>query len=492
MQQQPAVAEKKPFFMQKPDDKYSVLNRPIGVDTSTAFLSTRVIDSSNSVTPTQILSTSTYTLAGKTIDFDFTASPSALIDWDNSVLEFRMKFTTAAGGTIVSACVIPWNLILNFFEEVHVQFNSQTVFSKTAGDYCACQTMKWISEHTKESLNASTAVFAPVGDELYSNGIDSAAAIAQDTSPKSYLRNDNWIPGLYSDEVIKTPTFKDLFFSMGSGLPKNIRTVKISLKFKSKIPLGLTTGAVDSICSVHALRIHLHEYNFSSAAAITALDSKINGEDEHLCFIDVDTRKLPYSSDMTVPSQKDVQWVAVAQFGHEFTNVYGTVTTTSTLSNCGQLYLLNGYSSVDTVSTAVLLRADKDNTTGCASPPSSAQVQVGGMVYPYNAMRLQNQGNTSLLDTSELYREYCRGVKKLSGILSPAIDEATFKRTMPFLFVKPTANNKLLQSSDIVVRMPGHSKGSNTGTSELRILYGKLKAFNIAPSGVVSEAIHSY
>jgi hypothetical protein len=481
------VADKKPFFMQKPDDKYSVLNRPIGVDTSTSFLSTRVVDASNSVAAGD-------SLLGKTLDYDFTASPSALIDWDNSVLETRMLFSNAAGSGVATG-VVPWNLILAMFEEIHVQFNGQTVYSKTAGDYCACQTMKWLSEHTKESLNASTAVFAPVGDELYSNGIKSAAAIAAATSPKTAQRNSDWITSVHTDQVVKLPTLKDLLFSMGLGLPKNLRTVKISLKFKSSIPLGKVTEASDGICKpISPFRIHLHEYNFSSSSAITALDSKLNGEDEHLCFIDVESRKLPWSSDMSVTSQKDVQWVAVAQFGHEFTNAYpgSDSTNTASMSNCGQLYVLNGYSSAATTPTAVLLRADQQNTTACKAPAASAQIQLGGMMYPYNAMRLQNPGNTTLLDTSELYREYCRGVKKLTGILSPAIDEATFKRTMPFIFVKPTANNKLLQSSDIVVRLPGFDKGSNTGTAELRILYGKLKAFNLAPSGVVSEAVSSY
>ena len=39
--------EKVPFYVSKPDDKYNVLFRPIGIDTNTSNLSTRIVDASS-------------------------------------------------------------------------------------------------------------------------------------------------------------------------------------------------------------------------------------------------------------------------------------------------------------------------------------------------------------------------------------------------------------------------------------------------------------
>jgi hypothetical protein len=152
--------------------------------------------------------------------------------------------------------------------------------------------------------------------------------------------------------------------------------------------------------------------------------------------------------------------------------------------------LVNGYSSAATAKGTVLLRSDKSNTTDCIAPPSSGQIEIGGITYPSNAISLANQGVTTLLNHSELYNEY----RKAFGRNCPAIDENIFKRTMPFFVVKPNANNKLVQSSDIVVRLPGFSPGSNTGAAaaQVRILWGRLRGFTIASSGAVNEAISSF
>ena len=477
------ATEKIPFYVAKPDDKYTVLNRSIGIDTNTSYLSTRTINPSNSVAGTTV-GNLTGTLLGKTIDFDFSTSPTSYFDWNNSCMECRFHIATAAGTAAITAAddLLQWNNLFSWFDEMHVQINGQTILSKTAGDYCYTQTMKLISEHTKESLEASTAIFAPVGDELYTSGFDGMTALGT----KSAKRNLDWLPGLYTDVCVKMPTFRDLFFSF-PGLSKNIRNIKISFKINAAIPLAHRVATTCTGCILPVgFYLQLHEYNYSPSSSISALDGKIKQDDEHLALIDVDCRKMTFSSDMTVTNQKDVQWIAMAQFANETANIAGSYT------NCGNTMLLNGYSTTALATTTILERADVDNTTHCYAPPSTMQVSIGGFMYPYNAMITQKPGNASLLNHAELYREYCRGVQRLTGNLTAAIDEATFKRTMPFLFVKPTANNKLLQTSDILIRAPGFGGDANTAAKSVRIFYGKLKGFIISPSGTVSEAISSY
>ena len=72
-----------PFYSQKQDDKYSLLGRSIGVDTQTEYFTTRTIESSNLIPGD---------LNGQRLNFNFTVSPSAYIDWNNCNMEIGFVF----------------------------------------------------------------------------------------------------------------------------------------------------------------------------------------------------------------------------------------------------------------------------------------------------------------------------------------------------------------------------------------------------------------
>ena len=98
-----------------------------------------------------------------------------------------------------------------------------------------------------------------------------------------------------------------------------------------------------------------------------------------------------------------------------------------------------------------------------------------------------------LLKTDDLYSEY----KKAVGFKNPAVPEDIFKRTMPFFLVRFTPNLKLVQSGDIIIRMPGFTGSTekvytNTGNKKVSIIYGQLKSYNISPSGIVDENINTF
>ena len=71
-----------PFYSQKQDDKYSLLGRSIGVDTQTEYFTTRTIESSNLIPGD---------LNGQRLNFNFTVSPSAYIDWNNCKLDLLLQ-----------------------------------------------------------------------------------------------------------------------------------------------------------------------------------------------------------------------------------------------------------------------------------------------------------------------------------------------------------------------------------------------------------------
>ena len=93
------------------------------------------------------------------------------------------------------------------------------------------------------------------------------------------------------------------------------------MKLKRDIPLAKIFDGVEGIMVIKKMRLQLHEYNFSPSAAISALNNKINGEDEHLSFIDVSKQERIYNSYLTVTNQENVQWVAVTQFCNYVTSI---------------------------------------------------------------------------------------------------------------------------------------------------------------------------
>ena len=490
--------KKTPFYSQKLDDKYSILGRSIGVDTQTQSLSTRTIESSNLISGN---------LNNQQLTFSFTVSPSAYIDWNNSIMEIGFVFSSANDTTNAANVSIPWNLLLSIFEEIKVKFNGTVVFNKVSGEYLETQTFKLLTENTNEELNASEIVFAPIGDYNYQIGTDDSYQFTDNTDkssddPNANIRSQNWISpyaNSYKIRRYKRPTFKDLFFSM-PGFSKNLRNGNIDVKIKSSIPLPKikSTGAAGEMI-IKSMKLQLHEYNFSPSAAISSLNNTINVEDDHLIFIEINKQDRVYSPYITVTNQENIQWVAAVQFCHEVkTQVTGK--NEASYQNCGQFLLMNGYSQDAANQPQVdnlLHRADLPPTTNesppvkgtpCHNPIASIQAQYGSILYPSNAIDTQNDTNLSLLKTDELYSEY----KKAVGFNNPAVPEDIFRRTMPFFLVKFTPNIKLMQSGDIIIRMPGFSGTNNISTKKISIIYGQLKSYNISPSGIVSESVSSF
>ena len=486
--------KKTPFYSQKLDDKYSILGKSIGIDTQTKSLSTRTIESSSLINGD---------LNNQQLTFSFTVSPSAYIDWNNCNMEIGFIFKKSGQDAPATNVSIPWNLLLFIFEEIKVQFNGTTVFNKVAGEYLETQTFKLLTEYTNADLNNSEIVFAPVGDYNYNVGLASGYGFTNaDTSsddPNGLIRFQNWISPMVGSQgkvLYKRPTFKDLFFSM-PGFSKNLRNVNIVVKIKENIPLANITEQGDGIMVIKSMKLQLHEYNFSPSAAISALNNKINGEDEHLSFIDVNKQERVYSPYITVTNQENIQWVAATQFCHQVETVVGAHR--GRYQNCGQFLLMNGYSSnAGGLSVSDLThRSDRPNTTTnegalspnhCHNPITSIQAQYGSITYPSNAIDTQVDDNPTLLKTDELYIEY----RKAVGFNNPAVPEDIFKRTMPFFMVKFTPNIKLIQSGDIIIRMPGFSGTNNVEVKKVSILYGQLKSYNISPSGIVSESVSSF
>ena len=544
--------KKTPFYSQKLDDKYGLLNKSIGIDTQTKKLSTRTIKSS---------CLESGNLNGQQLLFSFTVSPSAYLDWNNCNMEIGFVFReSAAADRPVKEVSIPWNLLLDIFEEIIIKFNGTVVYNKVAGEYLETQTFKLLTEYNNKQLNASEIVFAPVGDYLYNVGLKFGRGFRNDRQPykadqqqpaalaerdkseedkNANIRYQNWISDFATSNGLaryKRPNFKDLFFSI-PGFSKNLRNVNIDIKLKNDIPLAKLTHRGAGVMIIKSMKLQLHEYNFSPSSAVSSLNSKINGEDEHISYIDVNKQDREYNNYVSITNQENIQWVAVTQFCHDVTSIVIAAQDAQARNkgvakyqNCGQFLLTNGYHTQvlnqnevdpgngnrpnnlletdyfkqgDVLGYHLIHRSDLSPTkiallnthylelgSRCINPISSIQAQYGNRMYPSNAINTRyNIGeNNYLLKTDELYSEY----KKAVGFKNPAVPEDIFRRTMPFFLVKLTPNLKLVQSGDIIIRMPGFNGNGNSGSKKVSIIYGQLKSFNISPSGIVNENINTF
>ena len=515
--------KKTPFYSQKLDDKYTLLNKSIGIDTQTKKLSTRTIKSS---------CLESGNLNGQQLLFSFTVSPSAYLDWNNCNMEIGFVFReSATDDRPVKEVSIPWNLLLNIFEEIIIKFNGTVVYNKVAGEYLETQTFKLLTEYNNKNLNASEIVFSPIGDYNYNTGLKYGYGyINEDKTsddPNAKMRFQNWISDFTTSNGCiryKRPNFKDLFFSI-PGFSKNLRNVNIDIKLKNDIPLAKITNKGLGVMIITSMKLQLHEYNFSPSSAVSSLNSKINGEDEHISYIDVNKQDREYNNYLSITNQENIQWIAVTQFCNYVTSKIDIQQPDANAlnkglceyQNCGQFLLFNGYGSNglsangagnrkkgDVTAAHLIHRSDLPPTTNaanpkpdpesgnfCHNPIASIQAQYGNKMYPSNAIETRTftgAENHYLLKTDDLYNEY----KKAVGFKNPAVPEDIFKRTMPFFMVKFTPNIKLIQSGDIIIRMPGFSGTNNVEVKKVSILYGQLKSYNISPSGIVNETISSF
>ena len=430
------------------------------------------------------------------------------------------------------------------------------MYNKVAGEYLETQTFKLLTEYNNKDLNASEIVFAPVGDYNYNTGLKYGYGYKNDNveyhvdenqygvdtssdDPNAKIRFQNWISDFTTSNGCiryKRPNFKDLFFSI-PGFSKNLRNVNIDIKLKNDIPLAKLTHRGTGQMIITSMKLQLHEYNFSPSSAVSSLNSKINGEDEHISYIDVNKQDREYNNYVSITNQENIQWIAVTQFCHDVTSIVIAAQDAQARNkgvakyqNCGQFLLTNGYHTQvlnqnendpgnnnrpnnlletdyfkqgDVLGYHLIHRSDLSPTkialsnthylqlgSRCINPISSIQAQYGNRMYPSNAINTRyNIGeNNYLLKTDELYSEY----KKAVGFKNPAVPEDIFKRTMPFFLVRLTPNLKLIQSGDIIIRMPGFNGNGNSGSKKVSIIYGQLKSFNISPSGIVDEIINTF
>lgn len=483
------------FFVKDISDKYAVQHQSIGIDTETKNKYIRNVVATGGV-PTITTDTITH-IMGQQLTFDYTVSPGSVFSFNESTMRVKYLFGNTDGSATLTSVTaaflnLQWNSLLRMFTELILQINGKDVYVKSAGEYYQTQTMRFLSEYNHDEAKHSNFLFGNIGDELYDNTF-STFAITGEVAPKSISRHDDWLVSCVGGNTYtREPTLKDVFFNL-PGVSENIRTLKIIATLASPDSMHVMQHKADTDPSTYqdisqfitGLEFNMVEYVQSSTAAKQRLN-------EHLCYIDVGRQSKTLSDTITVNSKKNIQWVAATQFGNTV-DLHGVAGGDVKNGSCSHFYLYNGYNNAALTANTVTTRADMLPTTAAnhVMCPKSTQLEYVGIMYPPNAVRIRDDAGAGFINHSELYREYVKGVKSL-GVTSPCVKEEYFKRTLPFIFLKPWDGIKQVEAAPIYLRLEGASVGTATSNNEISVFYGELKAFNITPSGACEEVLVSF
>lgn len=501
------------------DPLYDVLSKELAIDIDTQHKVSKKITASANGTG----SVGSGKLNGKRTEFNFSNQGMDKMRHDTSRLNVGLVFGDSAGTATATNCSPSWNLFGKLIKEITLTLNTTPVYSKTNGQYKACFTSRLLKHYSIEQLEKLGFLFTPIqGDRKYlrkyadSGVYDTSATILQAdddgyckfaavdsdaasvaTSSTAFwnvgvnkagaaeLRQEKYIGSASHNmtHVLSIP-FADLF-PRCTGIPKNVRSVGISIEWTSDTEI-LEYSSASSAGHVHIVKcdIDLDQYKLSTGQNMEALQEKMANESDHIAFYDTDVFTTDWTgNDIQRQSIKNLDSVMVMQFTDEVKNFNST--SGSYYQSCGQLALCNleGDSATDFRSNSY------EVDSSVSVNPSNIQIQYNDIVYPITPISLIN---SSHFDPSGIYYEYLKAFGKVGDrVTGPPMSYELFRETMPFIWLKPFSNNaiKLSGVGDLTIRM---SQGSASVTSAIKtgrihIISHILKVFNISSDSVVSQ-----
>jgi hypothetical protein len=532
------------FFTTVRDPIYSVSQKPVAVDSDTIRKSTRIIPASADGSA----STLAGSLNGRRTVFNFSNGTNQRMRWDTTVLEVDLQWSTAAGGFAASAvnCAPSWNLFGRLVDAIKLNFNGSGVeiYNKSGGYYLPDFTARMMRYYNLEQLNKKDdCLFTPIDDyeylwaradsEKYDNNGDN---MQSSTDPDEYVKFDHAQIGavgvceiavaepctftnkrlttnltsaklryfryIADDDIAGTNRervhtlrvpFIDLFPRF-QGILKNLRSVQLEIVWTAQKEILEYIGS-DGDGAVHVMnaRIVTDDYVMSSGQTMENLSDKMQGEADNISFLDpVVHRRQWTGNDLIITAQRNVDSVMLFQIASQCS--LDTAADVYARSH-GQFFLFNSEADaaahyrVSSAGAAVLANSWK-------IPPASIQLIYGDIQYPQSPLdivKTATDGGSAGLNVAGMYNEFLKMQGKAGDRLNGyPITTALMGRTMPFISLKPFANDaiKLSDSKDIILRMP------SAGTTPARevnkncwVILFELASFKINVDGTVLSQV---
>lgn len=505
------------------DAVFNVLSKQVAIDQDTQKKGTRRIPaSSNGSGEEGTLSR----LNGKRTEFNFSNGSNYKMRWDTTRLNVGVKFLQDDTTKATAVGVAPsWNLLSKLIRQITLNFNGHgtAIYNKSsAGDFKACFTSRLLRHYTLEELEKmSSFLFTPVaGDKMYlrempNSGLyDNGCDVVQSSTAGTYIKFDATggasvatsgalavFKGVAlsagaeerarryigSDSHLRTHVlsvpFCDLFPRF-QGVPKNLRSVQMSIEWESDTDILENAGASSTgVVHIVSCEIVTDDHILSTGQSMATLNEKMAAEPDNICFIDTDIMTYQWSgADIIKPSVRNLQDVMIMQFADDVTTAVGT--SGGRYQSCGQLLLANG----QTLSGSGRRVSSQEINSNYADVPSSVQIEYGDVQYPNSPINMLNGHH---FDSSAIYYEYLKALGKVADRMNGSpLPRDLFASTMPFIWLRPFANDavKLSDAKDLIIKMSGSSSSvsSSLKTGDIKVIIFQLKCFRIAVDGTVS------
>ena len=470
------------------DDIYHVAEGAVQIDASTARRDMQVTPSINGFNG--ILNN------GTSLKFNISGGTDR-IRLDTTALRLQFRFTD--GATPAAACDFstfspPWNLWATMINNITLKLNNNTViYNSVNGEFVHALSARMFREYTAETLDGMDNVFfTPIsGDNAYVIGSIGGVAMPDGATKRS----NNWIGNdSHLRVVTKTIPFSVLFPPAVCAVLKNIQSFQLDITFLNmnrghwiataaienpNVQAGLLEQVkFDKTASVQILGCDIVQDRYTPTAQLTVQQTAQkmpNPENpgasdvERLSFYDVSVQKTQYTNAtiqygstanldavcIMQPCVSDYATTPVINIVNLAVPVVGVNAERRIYTSSGQ-YFFGGGGATSAIAPSCRLQADLPNTGFM-----SVHLQYGTMTYPTLPITIRETGGSN--DMSLLYHAYLRGIGKASRTdITPAIKFADFRKTMPFIFLRPWGDNAPHlnnTATDLTLRLSGGIAG---------------------------------
>lgn len=372
-----------------------------------------------------------------------------------------------------------------------------------------------INANIVTALNASAKLIQPQAPSVATfPNVSATAGTALNSARLRYIKYCSVdATGSTSNQrriTLRVP-FLDLFPRF-QGVLKNLRSVQIDIQWANSLNLlsrisVAPVATADGQVRVTATRIITDDYVMSHGQTMENLSEKMAGEVDNIAFLEPVVHSRTVSgNDIIITAQRNVDSVMLFQMGHQVAvSTINPITYTDAAppqapadaaaglanerlhmgASSGQFFLLN--------SEATLVANHRksswgvpNNAVGQVLPPTTVQLIYGDLTYPQAPIEMQKEG---AFNPAGLYNEYLKAIGKVGDRLNGSpITLDLFGSTMPFIFLKPFANDaiKLSDSKDIILRFSNVGNLRHDQSKRVWVVLFELASFRIATDGSVS------
>lgn len=327
----------------------------------------------------------------------------------------------------------------------------------------------------------------------------------QDPALKERVKR--WASGNTHQRVItKLIPFQDLFPRIPNHIFKNVRNVKVKITWNPTMDL-LEHFCIVGAAGTAAAHLATHgDVRLINAAVVTdmyfatpaqAAESVTEKQEASAESADilrmlatrVDPIVAPASgSSVRISGVANFDSLMVIQPARGWRNLTAADTTVREYQSTGE-FLLFGCSN--NAASTMKLRADEPVAAGTSEPVTKVYMTYDGVTYPgsEHIECSQTVNGAVCFNPIPAYREYVKACARTSRVdTAPAIPLEIFATTMPFIYIKPWADNAIhlnTYASDIQLYITGGTSWADkTGGNMLSIVVFHHKVFRIGVNGI--------